>query len=259
MAEKIKEVGVTISDEKQVNQFIQSAIEKGLPVETMEKLFALHKEVKAEQAKSAFIAALGNFQNEVPIITKTKKVLNNNGSVRYQYAPLETIIEQIKIPLSANGLSYSWTVENKEGFIKATAKATHAFGHSEESSFEIPVDKGGFMTAPQQYASALTFAKRYALINVLGISTSEEDLDATDVNKEKDVKSIKAKIIFRLKTLEKKTETKEDILKAVAELTQLSLNDKNLSEIASRLQVLIDEKNGDYDYRIKKKLPDQTN
>ena len=242
MAEKIKEVGVTISDEKQVNQFIQSAIEKGLPVETMEKLFALHKEVKAEQAKSAFIAALGNFQNEVPIITKTKKVLNNNGSVRYQYAPLETIIEQIKIPLSANGLSYSWTVENKEGFIKATAKATHAFGHSEESSFEIPVDKGGFMTAPQQYASALTFAKRYALINVLGISTSEEDTDATTVNKEKDAKSIKAKIVFILRKLEYKTDTKEQITDAVKQLTQLSLEEKNYGEIVARLEVILAER-----------------
>lgn len=149
----------------------------------MEKLFALREKVKAEQAREPYVEALSTFQSEVPAIKKTKRVLNKDGSLRYQYAPLDVIAEQIKKPLAKHGLSYSWEVENTAGLIKATAKITHKLGHSETSSFEVPIDKEGYMTAPQKYASALTFAKRYSLCDILGGSTSEEDTDAVDVGK----------------------------------------------------------------------------
>ncbi len=123
-----KKMTTTPNEEaQQVDLYIQQAIAKGLPVETMERLFALHKEVKAEKAKEEFVTALSNFQRDIPIISKTKKVLNKDGTLRYQYAPLDTIIEQIKEALTTNGLSYTWEVENKEGFIKAIAKITHIF------------------------------------------------------------------------------------------------------------------------------------
>lgn len=228
----------------EVGQFITQAIEKGLPVETMERLFSLREKVKAEQAREAFVRALSMFQKDCPVIEKTKKVLNKDGrTIRYQYAPLDVIVEKIKEPLAQYGLSYNWDVTNEPGFITAIAKVTHEFGHSEVSRFQVPVDTEGYMTAPQKYASALTFAKRYSLCNVLGISTGDEDTDATDVNKEPDVKSVKAKIIFRLKALNCKTESKDMIAVEVKRLTKLELAEKNYDEIATRLQVLIDERN----------------
>lgn len=226
--------------------FISQAIEKGLPVETMEKLFALREKVKAEQAREAYVDALSTFQSNCPVIAKTKKVFNKDGqSVRYMYAPLDTIVEQIKKPLAESGLSYSWEVENKEGLIRATAKVTHRLGHSETSSFEVPIDKEGFMTAPQKYASALTFSKRYSLCNILGIATGEEDTDATDVGKEKGPKSPKSKIVFLLKTLGDKHKTKEEIADAVMKHTGLDLEEPNLVEIVSRLEVIVRQKNED--------------
>jgi ERF superfamily len=171
-------------EKNEVAVFIEQAINKGLPVETMEKLFALRKKVKAEQAREAYVDALSIFQSKCPVIAKTKKVLNKYGrTVRYTYAPLDAIAQQIKKPLGAQGLSYSWEVENTPGLIKATAKVTHRLGHSETSSFEVPIDTEGYMTAPQKYASALTFAKRYSLCDILGIATSDEDTDAVDVGR----------------------------------------------------------------------------
>jgi hypothetical protein len=236
-------IAKTPNDEAQVAQFIQQAIAKNLPVETMERLFALHKDVKAEKAREEFVSALSKFQKEMPVITKDKKVLNKDGkTIRYQYAPLESIIEQIKESLTNNGLSYTWKVKNREGFIKAIAKITHIFGHSEESSFEVPIDKEGYMTMPQKYASALTFAKRYSLCDALGISTADEDTDATDVNKEKSAKSLKAQIVLLLRNLGEKNDTKEQCEKAVKNLTKLELANKNYQEIISRLEALISEK-----------------
>lgn len=228
-----------------VNTLIAQAITANVPVETMERLFALRKEVKAEQAKEAFVRAMANFQRDCPKIEKKKKVMNKDGqTVRYQYAPLDVIVEQIKMPEAENGFAHTWNVVNETGFIIAICKITHELGHSETSEFKIPIGTEGFMTAPQKYASALTFAKRYTLCNALGISTGEEDTDATDVNKEKSAKSPKSKIIFLLKTLgyEKSTTTKEGIAEKVKDLATLDLTDNNLGEIVTRLEILVKEK-----------------
>jgi ERF superfamily protein len=91
------------------------------------------------------------------------------------------------------------------------------------------------MTAPQKYASVLTFAKRYALCNALGISTGDEDTNVTDVGKQADVKSIKSKILFLLRRLGHEAKSKADIEKAVEQRTQLKLVEQNYDEIVARL------------------------
>ena len=230
-----------------VETFISQAISQNLPVETMEKLFALREKVKAEIAKEAYVEALSKFQGNCPVIEKTKKVLNKDGrTVRYQYAPIDAIAEQIKKPLVENGLSYRWEVENEDKMIKATAIITHKLGHSEKSSFAVPIDSEGFMTEPQKYASALTFAKRYSLCNALGISTGEEDTDATDVGNKEKPKSEKAKITFLLRGLGFELKNKEEFEKIIKEKTELELTEKNYGEIVARLEVLFKEKN-EYD------------
>ncbi len=73
----------------------------------------------------------------------------------------------------------------------ATCKITHILGHSETSTFEAPIDKDSYMSAPQQYAAASTFAKRYAFCNALGILTGDEDNDAVGVgSKTQEKKSV---------------------------------------------------------------------
>lgn len=226
-----------------VEKLISEAIKAGASIETLERIFSLREKVKAEQAKEAFVAATAKFQSEVPMIQKTKKVMNKDGrTVRYQYAPIESIVQQIKKPLVANGLSYRFETAQEGGLIKATCILTHLLGHSEQSTFEVMVDSDGFMTAPQKSASALTFAKRYALCNVTGVSTGDEDTDATDVGRERDVKSPKAQLVMRLRNLGEKTQTKEEIEEAVKRLTQLPLTDANIEEISSRLQVIISDR-----------------
>ncbi len=231
-------------DVASVESFISKAIEAKAPVETIEKFFALMEKVKANQAKEAYVSALARFQATCPIIQKTKKVLNKDGrTVRYVYAPIDSIVEQIRASLASNGLSYRWNVENQPTMVKATCTITHVMGHNETSSFEVPIDPESYMTAPQRYASASTFARRYSLCNALGISTGDEDTDATDVNKEKDAKSVKAKIVFLLRSLKEDTKTKESIESAVKKLAQLDLKEENYGEIVSRLSVLVEESN----------------
>ncbi len=233
-------------NENEVAGFIQQAIEKNLPVETMEKLFDLRAKVKAEQAKEAFVEALGNFQKDVPVIKKTKKVKAKDGTLRYMYAPIDSIVEQIKKPLAENHLSYSWESSSKDKMMTVICKLTHVLGHTETSSFEIPIG-AEYMTAPQQYAAALTFARRYTLCNVLGVSTADEDTDATTVNPEKNAKSPKARMVFLLRSLGEKTDTPDQIKESVGKYTDLKFIEKNLSLIVGRLEEIVKERETDHE------------
>lgn len=225
-----------------VESLISQAVKANVSIETLERLLVMRDKFNAEKAKEAFVVAMSGFQSECPVIKKTKKVLNKDGrTVRYSYAPIESIVEQIKKPLSKYKLSYSWEAKNEPGSIVAVVTITHALGHSTTSEFKIPVDTEGYMTAPQKVASALTFAKRYSLCNALGISTGDEDTDAIDTNKEKEAKSTKSKVIFLLRSLNKKTDTKEEIEAAVKSLAKLDLIEENLNEIVSRLEILVQE------------------
>jgi hypothetical protein len=231
-----------------VESIITQAVTSGASVETLEKLLALRKEYRADQAREAFVTAMSEFQAECPVIKKTKKVMNKDGAtVRYMFAPIDSIVEQIKKPLKDSGLSYRWEVKQDKQQVKAVCIVTHILGHSESSDFDVGVDSEGYMTAPQKLASALTFAKRYSLCNVLGISTGDEDTDATDVNKQKTAKNPLAKITFLLRTLGKESKDKTENRATVEKLTGMKLEDKNLDEIVGRMELLVSEQNDGVD------------
>lgn len=158
---------------------ISQAIDKGVNIDVMERLLIMRQQLKAEQAKIEFDEAFSAFQGECPIITKRKKVLNKDKtSVRYVYAPLDDIVEQVKPFLQKHGFSYTIDVPHEDNWVKSVVTLTHSGGHSQQSSFKVPVDKEAYMNAQQQYASAVTFTKRYAFCNALGILTGDEDDDA---------------------------------------------------------------------------------
>jgi hypothetical protein len=94
---------------------------------------------------------------------------------------MDSIINQIKVPLAVNGFSYSLTskldLKGDKHWLTATAKLSHIGGHSEISEFEIPIDKDAFMNEQQKFASARTFAMRYAFLGVTGIMTGDQDDD----------------------------------------------------------------------------------
>jgi hypothetical protein len=237
-----KATPVAIQSGDESSTFITMALANNAPIETLEKLFALHEKMQANRARAAYVVALADFQGECPVVQKLKKVLNKDGrTVRYQYAPLDSIVEQVKGILAKNRLSYKWEVENKPGIIKATVIITHELGHSETSSFEIPIDTEGYMTAPQKVASALTFAKRYTFCNALGISTGDEDTDATDVGKEPQAKSPKAQMVFLLRALGAEPKDPQEYPALILKMTQLQLTEKNLPEIVARLSMMVEE------------------
>lgn len=156
-----------------VESFISQAITEKLPVETMERLFALRTEYLAQEAKKQFDIAMTGFQGSCPIIKKTKSVENS-----YSYAPIDSIVKQVQEILKENNLSYSFKIVIMEKGVKAICIAKHISGHTESSEMEVPLGaKTRLMSDSQVTAAASTFAKRYAFCNLFGIMTSDEDTD----------------------------------------------------------------------------------
>jgi len=180
---------------------IAKAIDKNVPVETMERLLAMRRELNAEWAKEAFDRAMSAFQADCPTIEKTKAVKTKSGIVAYKYAPIESIVSQVKGFLKKHGFSYSTTmelIENGTIKVRVAIKVTHAAGHSELTEMTVPLgNKTDIMSQTQVVASAQTFAKRYAFCNAFGILTGDEDSDAnTQAQSPKTKSIIEAKAIY---------------------------------------------------------------
>lgn len=195
---------------------ISKAIDQNLPVETMEKLLAMRRELKTEWSKEHFDGAMAKFQGECPVVKKEKKVNNSaakGGGFRYAYAPLDEIVRQVGPTIAKNGFSYTINSSLEGNMVKATVRVTHKDGHSQESSFVVPTGSDAFMTLAQTYGAAMTFAKRYAFTNAFGILTGDVDTDANASGNGADERTYNAalKMIGNARTLGELTEFKLSI------------------------------------------------
>jgi len=187
---------------------LQMALERNLPVETLERMVALYERVSDRQAASEFAASLAEFQNECPPITKNSnaEIVTKSGTrFSYTYADLSQIAETVRPFLHPRGFSYSWSdCEVKENSLSVVCTLRHVNGHSARAAFTLPVDNASAMSAQQKVGAALTYAKRMSLTQVLGISTA--DLDTDSANPE----PITAAQLNELKALAKEVNANEE-------------------------------------------------
>lgn len=180
--EKAKPTNVVpFGEHVNVEALLMRAVESGVPVESLERLMNMRRELLAEQARTAFFTALAGFQAECPVIQKTEAVKDRGGSsVRYKFAPLDRIVSTIQPHLQKYELSYtfsaSFDLDNQHLIVNC--EVHHALGHTESSPFRVPIASDNFMNKAQHFGSASSYAKRYALCNALGLLTGDEDDDA---------------------------------------------------------------------------------
>jgi len=165
---EVKTEVVPMTAEKLMSQ----AIEKGTSPETMEKLLALHREMKKDWAKEQYDKAMAAFQSECPTIAKTKKGYN------YMYADLTAIDEQTKQLRALHGFSHTFDTDETEKGLVIYCIVKHIAGHSERSKAFIEKETTTKMNSSQQSGAAMTYGKRYAFVNAFGILTGDEDTDA---------------------------------------------------------------------------------
>jgi hypothetical protein len=159
---------------------LAAAIDKGASVETLERLVALEKDMRQVAARAAFFRAKAEFQKRCPPITKSKtaRITSRTGaSYSYNYAPLDEIIAKVDPLLSELGFSKSWKQRPEKDGVSANCVLSHEMGHEEESGF-ITMPYGaadGRMNPAQLVGSALTYARRYSLLAILGLAPEDDD------------------------------------------------------------------------------------
>ena len=148
----------------------------------LEHFLELQVKMEDRQNEKSFYRAMASFQGECPVIKRTKKVkfeAKSGKTTQYNYAPLDEMTEVVKPIMQKNGLSFSFDIEYTGGENLLVTTISHIDGHSKKSY--LPFEKmhdDGRMNASQRRKSALSFAKRAALENALGVVTAEEDDDA---------------------------------------------------------------------------------
>lgn len=168
-----------VKREDKVSTFIQLAIEQKLEVETIRSLLEMAKIVKEDQAKEDFFLAFTEFQRICPIVARTKEGAKTNaGEVAFWYAPIESIVQQVKESLASCGFSYMFetNVDFKEEIGTVYCTLRHVHGWAETKQVSLPFGKQtNLMTRAQVVEGTLTQAKRQAFCNILGIMTADEE------------------------------------------------------------------------------------
>jgi hypothetical protein len=163
---------------------ILEAIQHGASLDTMERLAALAKEVRAQQAREAWYWAMAEFQRQCPAVLKTSeaRIQTRTGpGYRYRYAPLDEIMSVVGPVMGPLGLSISWRTRIDGDRAVAVCRVAHALGHEEESGEVaipiVPATDGSGATPPQRVGIALSYAKRYAVLAITGIAPTDEGDD----------------------------------------------------------------------------------
>lgn len=151
-------------------------------VQTLNGLYDLHVKEQTRQAEMAFFDAFAQFQKRCPSIEKTKssKKLDqqSGGRFDFKYAPLDEISSVVNPILSDLGLSYTWDTVIDNGQMRCVCTVRHIQGHSVSASFQCPISSNLPVGDQQKWGAVNTYARRYSLIQALGLTTTDEDPDA---------------------------------------------------------------------------------
>lgn len=181
---KKEDQDLDLKDSSSSNDVLMAFINRAdIDPDRLEKLMNLQIKLEDRQNEQAFNEAMAGFQSECPIIKKTSKVSFMSASgkeTKYSFAALDEIAAIIKPILPRHGLSYSFdirTVDEKKS--KVITSVLHKNGFHKASEYEFDtIHDDARMNLSQRRKSAVSFAKRAALENALGIVTANEDDDA---------------------------------------------------------------------------------
>ena len=112
---------------------------------------------------------------EVQVFSK-----RTNSKYKFKYATLDSIIDHVRKPLTENGMWFAQVLEGDgQGKYRLVTRLLHESGEQIESRTPLLVDGA----SNQEFGSALTYMRRYALTAMLGIAADEDDdANAADGN-----------------------------------------------------------------------------
>jgi ERF superfamily protein len=158
---------------------LRLAIEKGAPIETIERLVAMMKEERAYQAEKEFNEALNAAQTEIERVAPDK----DNKQTNSRYASYAALSGMVKPIYTKHGFSLSFDEEDspKADHVRVVGILSKG-GHTRRYHKDICADgkgaKGGdVMTRTHAEGAADSYGMRYLLKKIFDIAIGEEDDD----------------------------------------------------------------------------------
>lgn len=124
--------------------------------------------------KQTLYTALLKSQSEFPNVKKSA----NNPFFKSKYASLDSILEVVTPILNKNGLFIAQFPVNDLDKVGVYTAIYYKDGEKIEGRFVMTLAKND----PQGAGSAITYARRYALVSMLGLNVEEDD-DANHASK----------------------------------------------------------------------------
>ena len=151
---------------------------KGLQVDTLERLWAIEKEVRADHRRQQFHEAFTAAQIELAPVRKEAR----NSQTNSVYAKLEDVVAMLDPVINKHGFSRSISEDPTfagEG-IRFVMTVRHTAGHSELHYLRAPVDNIGPKGAPTKtvlhgIGSSFSYVERIMCCKVWAIQVFEDD------------------------------------------------------------------------------------
>lgn len=125
--------------------------------------------IRTSESIAAISPAFIAFQAEVPAVPKATK--GQVGSAVRFYSDLATVIETAQPVLAAHGLGYMQSPSSGNGEVNVTTRILHISGEWFEDTLGMPAERAN----AQAVGSAISYAKRYALVAMLGLASEDND------------------------------------------------------------------------------------
>jgi ERF superfamily len=140
---------------------------------------------RSSDSVAALAAALAKAQSELvnpekSLTARIRAAAPGAAERSFRYAPLSSGLDIIRKTLGQHEIATIQTtaIDQISGLVNLTTMLAHTSGQWIASDW--PVCPIAEMASPQRMGSALTYARRYALFTLVGI-TGEDDLDAPDL------------------------------------------------------------------------------
>lgn len=151
---------------------------KDYPIETVERMFALDREIQADEARRSFAFAFNAVQSEMRVVQKTGR----NTSTGSMFARAEEVNGMLDPIIIKHGFSCSVSTEDcpVEHHTRFVMILRHIGGHEERHRMDAPLDNVGPKGAPTKtalhgLASSYTYCERHLKLKVFNVQTTADD------------------------------------------------------------------------------------
>lgn len=123
---------------------------------------------------SKIVGALAIAQGKFATLKSEREVTvtGEKAAYKFRYAELHSLLEVVRKPLSEAGIAVVQVPEvtNEMRNVTVITKLLHVSGESLEGRLTVPVQRPG----PMGIGAAITFARRYTLLSLLGLAQADE-------------------------------------------------------------------------------------